>query len=551
MATLPLRQLGMTGIQKDINANDVPATGLIEARNVRIKDQSIQALSDVTSPIVVSATETLLFAEGIYRDKNLLSGIIVVLSDSSVGDQIFVYFYDTSGARTDISPTIPFTVGTEQWFGFHASVFFILTNGVDIPHSWVHGTGGQIFSPMPGWPANYRCDFMVSYKNFLVAGGLTIDGTPSPGIVKWSHPVSPGDVTTFWDITDPTILAGENAIVDTLRVMVSLHPFKDLCMIYFDRIVWRMTFSGGQSVFNFERAFADDGAVSARSMVEVDGLAYVFGHNEVYRHDGYQKKSITDLRLTRFIANSFDPSQNVDAVYYPINNEIIWLVRTPGIASTIDGDQLYIYNLAVDAWTNADVSKNNDGSIGILFRGPIIVGGAITDTWETYAPTGGDKWSEAGQLSWQGTFVNVEDDTLYAMSSQAKTIYNFDAPLGESLYRENALISHTKIDLDEAGDSVGDRIVYVNRIFPQIVGSGVVEFRFGVSTSANSPVEWQETCLFKISKADVNDPNESAEDYACDIRVAGRYLAYEMRPIDGSFFAISGMDVEIDTAGEK
>lgn len=567
MPSIPIRQIGLQGMQKDVSPHDVPANGLITAQNVRIKDKAIQAFSDVVAKIVVGATESLLFADGIYRDRgqSLVSGVIVVLADSAAGafssgfdagyqveGQIFVYFYDTAANRTDISPTVPFTT-TEEWFGARAGEFYLLTNStqVDLPHIFILNTDTLIaLLPMPGWPANYTCRFMVPYKNLMVAGGLTKDGAGAPGLVKWSHPVSPGDVTFFWDITDPTILAGENPIIDETREMVALHPFKDLLMVYFDRAVWRITFVGGQQVLNFERAFADDGAISARSMVEVEGSSYVFGYNDVYRHDGYLKVSVSDFRLTRYFANTVDPSQRVDAVYYPINNEVIFLARSPGLPSTVDGDLLFIYNLINDGWTEGNVKLNNDGSIALLFRGPNIITGTEPTTWAE-AEAAGDQWNETGSLTWAGAFLSTERDTLYALSLQFDTIYDFDAAEGENLFRQNALISHTKLDMDETGLSVGDRIFYLNRVYPQITGSGVVEFRFGVSKAANSPINWVQTCLFKIAKVDVNDPNEADEDYACDVRLAGRYLAYEMKPVAGTFFAFSGLDLEIDMVGEQ
>ena len=74
--------------------------------------------------------------------------------------------------------------------------------------------------------------------------------------------------------------------------------------------------------------------------------------------------------------------------------------------------------------------------------------------------------------------------------------------------------------------------------------------RFGVHATAQSPVDWVVSIPFKISKVAESDPDELEADYACDFRMAGRYLAYEIRPIDDARFTFSGMDIEVEKVAE-
>lgn len=565
MPTIPIRNIGLQGLQKDALDFDIPASGITVGENIRIKNRALTSFNDVVPSIEVLPTENLLFADGIWRERSLLSGIIVVLADETISvfssefSSVFflvegivqIYFYDTSGGRVNISPSSPLQI-TETWHGARTGEQYILNNGkLNLPHSWeINNPTNPIVIPLPGWPINYRCSFIDSFKNFLVAGDITVDGLAANYRIKWSHPISPGDTTTFWDHTDPTILAGESPLVVDAREMTGIQRLKDLMIIYFDTVVVRMQFVGGQFVMGFETVFHDDGAISARSMVEVDGKAFVFGRRDVYTHDGYTKKSISDMRMTLYMTQNINPTRPIDVTYYALYNEIMFLVRTPNLSADIDGDRIFIYNLVHDAWTETDVTNGGEPSIGLVFTGPNIIEDILLQGWDTIT----QNWDETGVMTWSGAFQSADNEALYAMSLRDDVIYDFGAEFnavaGLSLYRDKTRIQHTHIDLDEGGNAVGDRIMYVNRVYPQIVGGGTVQFRFGVHDTPNAPVDWVETVQYKLTKDNETDPLESEPDYACDLRMAGRYLAYELTITGDAYFSFSGMDIEVAKVGQ-
>lgn len=563
MAVIPIRNIGLQGLQKDAVEQDLPINGVTTATNVRIKNRSLETWPDVSDSITFLATEEPLFADKIWRASDVVSGLIVVLADELLGqfdiddfsdpflvaNQTRVFFYPTTGARIEIGPLSPLQA-TLDWHGSKNAETYILNNGkVDLPHTWdTTDASLNAMEPMVGWPTTYKCSFMDSFKNFIVAGDISINDEDAFGLVKWSHPRGPGDDQIFWDHTDPTILAGENNLAVDSRQMTAIQQLKDLMIIYFDRLAIRMQFVGGQFVMSFENIYTDDGAYSSRAMVEVNGVAYVYGFRDVYSHDGYQKKSITDLRMTDYITRNTDPKRAVDVTYRALTNELLFVVRTPVAQTELDGDKIFIYNLAHDAWTEMDVNIGGLPAIALLFTGPNIIEGELIEAWDTIA--GG--WNEQGALNWGGTVLSTDRETLYALSLSQKVIYDFDSTAsdGVSTFRDAAMIKHTHIDLDDSGESVGDRIVYVNRVYPQLRGEGTVQFRFGVHATAQSPIDWITTVDFKISKETESDPNEADADYACDLRMAGRYLAYELTPLNGARFSMSGMDIEVDRASE-
>jgi hypothetical protein len=140
-----------------------------------------------------------------------------------------------------------------------------------------------------------------------------------------------------------------------------------------------------------------------------------------------------------------------------------------------------------------------------------------------------------------------ETVTLLGVSGPENTIWNMDYSGGVApvtLFRRDALIEHRAIDLDEAGLGI-NKIIYLNRILPQMSGSGQVKFTLGTHATVDGSIAWKPAVAY-----DLDNP----ESYAVDIRAAGRYLAYRIEPLDPgnpALFSISGMDLEISTPRGK
>lgn len=78
-------------------------------------------------------------------------------------------FADNGTARTEITPTSPFTGSVDdRWSSAALGGVFVMTNSVDSPHYW----GGQPaldLLPLPAWPSSTRCHSISAFKNHLVA----------------------------------------------------------------------------------------------------------------------------------------------------------------------------------------------------------------------------------------------------------------------------------------------------------------------------------------------------------------------------------------------
>ena len=136
---------------------------------------------------------------------------------------------------------------------------------------------------------------------------------------------------------------------------------------------------------------------------------------------------------------------------------------------------------------------------------------------------------------------------MLGASVSQNVIWNMDysgATNPVTIFRRDALIEHRAIDLDELGMGA-NKIIYLNRILPQMSGAGVVKFTLGTHATPAGSITWKPPVTY-----DLDDDT----DYAVDIRAAGRYLAYRIEPNDPALpalFSLSGMDLEVSTPRGK
>lgn len=533
---IPLRNIGIAGEIKDILPENMPAQGLTSARSMRIESQALKTYSNAREIGVDPVGETTVFGQTFWRVGG--DGQITV-KHVDAGLTVKVLFVDQAGGEIDITPAGGLTQ-SPHWYAVQTSEWFILTNGIEAPQFTT--TSLPVMVDLPGWPANYTAKVIESLKSTLVAISITKDGTFIPSMLKWSHPISPGDTTTFWDFSDPTLLSGETVLQEPGRELVALQPFRDTCMVYFDRATWRMDFVGGQFVYDFSRVFNDDGCASPHGWANSHGEAFVFGHRDIYRHDGHNKASMTDKRLTKYIYDITNFDFNIHGEFYPKRNEIYFLIRT---TASGDGDLMLIYNTVHDAWTEVSCRDpaTGTGLLSGLTVGPRLSTGLVAyDDWTT------EVYTDFSDTRYADLVGSDETVTLYGISESQSRTYDLDysgvTPPATTIFRDGVYIEHLGIDLDELSEGVGAKIIYLNRVYPQIHGTGEVVFRFGTSRTANSPVDWLPSIIFSLDDA------AELQDYAVDVRIAGRYLSYSIEP--GPLlpsFSYTGLDLDVSKVG--
>lgn len=531
---IPVRQFGLSGEIKDVQPFDLPLNAVRSARNCRIEDNAVRTYSNSIEFMSDVASETPVYAKAFWRQSGNEGQIVVYEVDP--GPTIEIRFVDRAGTETDITPlSAPST--SDCWYGVQLGDWFILTNGVDDPLQT--DTALTRMVTLPGWDTDYKANVIEAYKNHLVAVDITKLGTAKPRMVKWCHPFADGDVTTDWDHTSSTNRAGETTLSEPGRNLVGAQQVRDSLMLYFDRKTWRADFVGGQFVFDFQQVFTDDGIVGCNGHVTVPEGAIVFGYRDIYLHDGFTKRSLTDGKNTKYLYDVLDLSFEVSGAYYPKRNEAIFLCRTNPSG---DGNLLLTYDMLHDAWFEGLAEVNGDGILTQVFVG-MRPASSVTgyDDWTTETIDSFDDTTYADLM------VGDETVTLFGLSSTQGVIYDMDYqgtdPSAVSIFRDEFLIEKTAIDLDELQNGVGKNVIMIGRIYPQISGSGKVNVTVGSHMRANASVDWGSPVEFDMDS-----------EFAVDCRVSGRYLAIKFEPVPGEdvpLMSLSGFDIEWEHVGER
>lgn len=524
MPTVPMRDLGLTGWVQDLEPQDVPfPKAFTTMRNCRISNKAIATLPGPRS--VLNPGGTIL-----YSAPYLAEGANTILVITETAWKI----YSSLAVSADVTPAAAWTPSGD-WYHVQQGTTLIVTNGVDAPFVITDSTAQAI--PMPGWPATYTCGVMESYKNYLVAVRVSVAGIPQPDMIKWSHPVAPGDTTYDWDHTDPGNLAGETPYQLSGQGIRGARPARDSLFIYYDEAAVRMSLVGGQFVMNLQTLFTDDGMVSPRAVVVAKGVSYVFGFRDIYSHDGVTPQSLTDARISRWLISNVDYSYPIDSAYNPERNEVCFLFRT---SSSQLSDHMLIINLL---WRTITLAEMQDGGGSGIYR-QIILMPRLETANLTYVDVPDTDYSDVPDLSYRDVYATAVDMVFYGVRNEAgaSELVNLDPRSSVNLFPRRMHVEHSLVDLDEVLNSVGDTMVYVSRLFPQVNASGgELEFTIGAVAHPSAGVSWGAPVLF--------DP---ANDYAVDLRECGRYLAFRLRSTANTLpCEFSGIDMEMVVIGAQ
>lgn len=284
-------------------------------------------------------------------------------------------------------------------------------NLTDPPQQWNLSIGSRM-KVLDNWPANTFCKSMRAYKNYLVALNVTKSGQNFPFMVKWSAPADPGAVPITWDPSDATQDAGEYDLAESNGQIIDGLPLRDMFMIYKEDSIWRMTPSGNNFIFNFQKVLGTSGALNRNCIVELDGFHFVLTGSDVIVHDGQTPTSILDKLARRALFQDFDVASTASAfvVKNPFLNEVF-------VCYASVGNQ--IPNKAL-VWNYVDRTVSYRDLPGIHHANYGTVDASLGDTWAA----DGDPWNSDLTL-WNGPDF-TPNTTRVLMASDDPALYLLD-----------------------------------------------------------------------------------------------------------------------------
>lgn len=284
MAIIGLPTPGAIGLVQDIPPAELAPGAWSEVQNLRFKKGSVVAMAGDQSLLATPYQgEWCLSIQGALGDK----ASWVVASDMKA--------YSLEGLTlTDITPTAatPTPQDGLNWSGGALGMVTVLHNSRDTPWAWLSTNPATKMVLLANWPAGMKAYTLRSFKQYLVALGVTKGGTYHPTMVKWSHPADPGAVPVSWDETDVTKDAGEYPLSETPGKCIDCVSLKDVNIIYKQDSVWGMQYIGGTYIFRFYKIFGDFGMPVRNCAVEyTGGKHFVFTGTDLLTHDGNTSQS--------------------------------------------------------------------------------------------------------------------------------------------------------------------------------------------------------------------------------------------------------------------
>ena len=318
---------------------------------------------------------------------------------------------------------------TRQWNGTILGGIAIVNDGVDVPQYWATASPAVKLANLLNWDSNVRAKVIRSFGPFLVAINLTIGGTQFPHRLRWSHPAAPGSLPTSWDITDPTVDAGEIDFPDVQSgLLADILPLGPTMFVYKDLSIWKMRFTGGQQIFDFGQSawLNTAGLLGPRCVcISGDGTKHILAtQDDIIWHDGNQVKSILNLRQRKRLQDEIDSSNFGQSFIFanPFRNEI-WFCY-PQQGSTFP-NRAIIMNYRTAGGSDFVVTTAD----GITFRNATVgnLEGSFAEIWDS----GTDTWDVD-----TGPWSTLERRrVVLADPTASKVLYSRTWEPTETLYR--------------------------------------------------------------------------------------------------------------------
>lgn len=300
MQELNITGFDQAGVITDINEYLLTPAAFSEAYNVRFSNGSIESAKGYTlyEPSVITSESPWKYSQGIADKMYLLSDDkLRVMTDNNVEEVAYLPAFDLE-KETYINPLSNLPV--------------FVNNGV--PYGLKDdGAGKNIMFKLDGWGDNMKCRSVVSYKGYLFAFGVQVDGIRYEDTIFWSDVAAPDTYPKDWGFTlsggnvnlgSPVkgSLGGYNQLGSIGGSIVAASVFSDSLFLFTESEIFSVTEIGGTFLFSFKRVLVGKGAVSPSSVIALENGLVVIGSNELYLFNGGSTQTLSNGRIGNYIS---------------------------------------------------------------------------------------------------------------------------------------------------------------------------------------------------------------------------------------------------------
>lgn len=279
----------------------------------------------------------------------------------------------------------------DRWSGGSLAGLLVMNNGVDVPQYLQPGP--MRLRPLPGWDSIARCQFMVPFREYLIAFNVLKDITKPQDrkihMMKWSTAAVPGSLPLSWNQNDPKLDAGEIDIADTPDLLVDAMQWGDMLVVYKERSMYSIRFVGQPAIFQKQRIPGESGMLF-RGCGAVTPLGHVvLTAGDIVLFNGQSLKSIADGWVRKYVFDNIDSTNYKRAfvVANPQKSEVLICIPTPG---DTDCTQALVWNWQTSAWGMRDLDNVRYGAVGQIDNFTLTTWASDTNSWESDASA----WNE-------------------------------------------------------------------------------------------------------------------------------------------------------------
>jgi hypothetical protein len=550
MAIIPVRGLAAKGIIRDATPYELDMDAWSSGVNVRFHANVAERapiFRDVYDPMPTAPV----FCVG-YQPA---TGYDLVMSMDTNGR---LYQYG-SGVLTDVSEAAHVNSSDPRATTATALGEVVYINRPDaVPRYF--GVNSTNFAAMPNMDSAWTCRSLRAFGDYLIAlnvtkpttwldphTGTTQPGGAFPNLFKWSDLTLIGQPPGSWDYLNPNTSAGENPLEQLTTPIVDGLPMRSVFVIYSEAQIWAASQTGDSSIFAWQQLFSEGGLIAPNCVVEVDGVHYVFGPKDIYRHDGVTKQSIIDKRnKNTFFRYLNKQKAEVCFVSYVPDTDSVYFCCNSGdpSATYTKADRCNwaaVYDIPGDTWSFIDLPNVSAFTQANLDS---ILTYANSPATTTYATLGGSYYDQ------ENTFVKKTVACSSALTGvlSASRLLAYDFVDKGSLpfppapeCNPPAFMERIGLDLDQMGSDLATYKL-VRRVFPQVVTYNSVPVQVsigGAMTPFSLPVYLPAVSF---------DPTTQ---YKVDVNTGGRYLAIKFTVNTLNDFEIAGFDLDIADNGHR
>lgn len=535
-----IRNLGKYGVLTDPDAYDLPPEAFSLGVNVRFRN------GKVTSGPVFRNVKTLGTDQPRFSfAANPASGLDLLFIGYQNGR---VYRY-SSGTETDYSVS-GFTNSVVEAKWTTTSLANVLYVNRQDRAPWYLRTSDTSFQNLAssGWDATWSTALLRSCAGALVALNVTKGATNYPQMVKTSSIPLSGAVPSSWDYTVPATLATENILAEMQGPITDAASYGNNLIIYSIKEAWLMQADNSNAVFNYAKLPFQKGSLNANCSIEIDGKVYVFGPDDIWRHDTVSEESICDQKTRDFIFGSINLSKSrlFFVSHNPQLKELTFNYvsgdRATGFANPTDGcNRQAVYSYSEGKWSFDDVPQVFSACNANL--DVVTTWATATGSWDT---TGGSWLDQEDSFKRTPVYVG-QANASYGLST---SLYAFDlygagstvafpvdthATLARYLERDG-------IDLDQLGLDLTDYKLLAS-IYPQSrLGPGSAPLMI----AAGAADGYNETPTFSDYQ-----PYDGSANYKLDYNIAGRWLSLRFKYSDYKELTLSGLDLDLKRTSRR